>query len=371
MIRLVPNTPLTPANDPWEPLYNVTPPHYKLTSVEFTVTNLCNLRCEHCAVGDTLSLKDGEVLPIDTILRRLDECEDLLTLSITGGEPMYSERTVRETILPILTYAVDRGLRTQINSNLSLPFSRYELILPYIDVMHMSWNYSKPEDFHNIVYANAKQSVSLKQAEVLYNLTMENARKLADAGVFVSAESMINVRTWQQLDQIHQLIREMGCVRHEVHPMYPSDFARDMPMLSIQQMREAIHHLLDVRDEEMWMLFGTLPFFACSESAEDRELILRLREAKNVTTRNDPDGRNRLNLNVFTGEVTVTDFGDVGPLGFIQNDALTPMFDRWQAHPLNQKINCFCPTARCAGPNLLVADMYYRDTNFTQRTAQI
>ncbi len=38
--------------------------------------------------------------------------------------------------------------------------------------------------------------------------------------------------------------------------------------------------------------------------------VITLRNAKNVTTRNDPDGRSRLNVDVFTGNVIVTDFGD-------------------------------------------------------------
>lgn len=369
--RFVPTTPITPQKDPWEPLYNATPPAYKLTSIEFTVTNLCNLRCEHCAVGDTLRMKDDPHLPIELILQRLDEAKHLLTLSITGGEPMYSQRTVNNVIGPILQYATDRGLRTQINSNLSLPFSRYEAVLPYIDVMHMSWNYSQPEDFHEVVYVNSPQKVSLTQAEKLYQLTMDNAKKLADAGVIVSAESMLNTRTWQKLPKIHQLIKEMGCVRHEVHPMYQSDFAKNLPVLSLPQLRESIHTLLDARDEEMWMLFGTLPFFACSQDPDDQELILRLRQSKNVTVRNDPDGRCRLNINIFTGDVTVTDFGDVGILGNIQTDTLESMFARWQNHSLNQSINCFCPNAECAGPNLLVYHSYYLNTDFKKRMALV
>jgi radical SAM/CxCxxxxC motif protein YfkAB len=371
MIRMVPTTPLTPRHDPWEPLFNATPPAYKLTSVELTVTNLCNLRCEHCAVGDTLRFKDDPALPVDLILRRLDEAEDLLTLSITGGEPMYSERTVREVILPILRYAADRGLRTQINSNMTLPFSRYEQILSYIDVMHISWNWSTPEEFLEIVYAKSGRTVSLKQAEQQFAQIGENARKLAEAGVFVSAETMLNTRTWKKMDTLHRQIQEMGCRRHEVHPMYASDFARDLQVLTLDELRTAIHSLLDGRNEEVWMLFGTLPFFACSPLEEDRELILRLREAKNVTVRNDPDGRNRLNINIFTGDVIVTDFGDVAPLGNIQNDRLQTMFQRWQEHPLNQTINCHCPAVNCAGPNLLVANTYYADTNFKQRKALV
>ncbi len=45
---------------------------------------------------------------------------------------------------------------------------------------------------------------------------------------------------------------------------------------------------------------------------------------KNVTTRNDPDGRSGLNVNVFTGNVIVTDFGDeTGTISNIQKDKLT------------------------------------------------
>ncbi|MCM3590728.1 radical SAM/CxCxxxxC motif protein YfkAB [Brevibacillus borstelensis] len=371
MIRMVPTTPLTPQHDPWEPLFHATPPAYKLTSVEFTVTNLCNLRCEHCAVGDTLRFKDDPALPIQTILNRLDEAQDLATISITGGEPMYSERTVKEIILPLLRYATDRGLRTQINSNLSMPFSRYEMILPYIDVMHMSWNWATPEEFRTIVYAKSRQMVSSKQAEQQFATMWSNAQKLAVAGVFVSAETMLNPRTYQKLDILHKQIQEMGCLRHEVHPMYASDFARELDVLTLDELRQAVTHMLEIRNENLWMLFGTLPFFACSPLEADRELILKLREAKNVTVRNDPDGRNRLNVNVFTGDVIVTDFGDVAPLGNIQTDRLDTMFSRWQEHPLNQNINCYCPAASCAGPNLLVANTYYANENFKERKALI
>ena len=63
-------------------------------------------------------------------------------------------------------------------------------------------------------------------------------------------------------------------------------------------------------------------YFACVsmlKDDEDQKLLSRLRNAKNVTTRNDPDGRSRLNVNVFTGNVIVTDFGDeTGTISNIQ-----------------------------------------------------
>src|SRR5690606_22646602 len=139
----------------------------------------------------------------------------------------------------------------------------------------------------------------------LYERMMENARRLAGSGAFVSAESMINYRTHDMICAIHRDIAEMGCRRHEVHPMYPSAFASNLPMLPLDALRAAVEALLAGRDRSLWMLFGTLPFFACSNDERDRALIRRLANEPNVTVRGDPDGRNRLNVNTFTGDVTV------------------------------------------------------------------
>ena len=91
-----------------------------------------------------------------------------------------------------------------------------------------------------------------------------------------------------------------------------------------------------------------------------------------MTLRNDPDGRNRLNVNMFTGEVFVTDFADVPALGSIHHDKLDDVFMRWtKDHPLNRTVNCHCPAVSCCGPNLLVADMYYKGVDFKKRQAII
>lgn len=54
----------------------------------------------------------------------------------------------------------------------------------------------------------------------LFEQMKENARILNTRGFLVSAETMINKRTLPYLEAIHQEIVDMGCVRHEVHPMY-------------------------------------------------------------------------------------------------------------------------------------------------------
>lgn len=363
--------PLTPDNDPWDPLNSLKQyGRHKLTSVEMTVTNLCNMRCEHCAVGDTLVMMEPSKIPLHDMLRRLEEVEHLQTISITGGEPTFSERTVKEYMVPLLQYARSRGVRSQINSNVTLPYNRYELLAPYLDVMHISFNYTSSEDFHEIGFAKAGHAVSKEAAAKLYGRMIDNAKRLSDAGVLVSAESMINYRTHHKIDEIHRLIIEMGCQRHEVHPMYPSSFARDLPAITKEQMRKAVELLLDSRDPSVWMLFGTLPFYQCSDEAEDRKLLSRLAREPNVTVRNDPDGRNRLNVNLFTGDVFVTDFSDVPAFGNIADSKLDDVFDKWLDHELARSVNCHCPAAACCGPNLLVKDMYYRDVDFHMREAK-
>jgi radical SAM/CxCxxxxC motif protein YfkAB len=364
---------ITPQYDPWEAYLDVEQyGKMTLTNIEFTTTTLCNMRCEHCAVGYTLQTKDPNALPIDLILKRLDEIPTLRSLSITGGEPMLSLTSVKNYVVPILKYAHERGIHTQINSNLTLELSRYEMIIPYLDVLHISHNWGTLEDFAEAGFARMESKPSYDQRIRYFEKMIENSRSLVKAGVTVSAETMLNKRTLPYLEKIHhQIVDEMLCQRHEVHPMYPSDFASNLETLTLDEIRSAIHHLLDIRDENVWMLFGTLPFYACSSNKEDLGLLNRLYKSKNVTLRNDPDGRSRLNVNIFNGDIIVTDFGDTPPLGNIQNTSLLNAYDNWNATSVASELNCHCPAVKCLGPNILVKNSYYKDNDFSSHVAKI
>lgn len=365
--------PISPTFDPWEAYMDVEQyGSMQLTNIEFTTTTLCNMRCEHCAVGYTLRTKDPKALPLDLLLRRLDEIPHLRSLSITGGEPMLSLKSVEQYVVPLLKYAHERGVRTQINSNLTLDLERYEKIIPYLDVLHISHNWGTIDDFIEGGFAMMEKKPTVAQRERYFIRMIENARAISRTGVIVSAETMLNKRTRPHLETIHrQIVNDMGCKRHEVHPMYPSDFASSLETLTLDELREAIHHLLDIRDENVWMLFGTLPFYPCSDNEEDLALLKRLYESKNVTVRNDPDGRSRLNVNIFTGDIIVTDFGDEPMLGNIQTDSLLSAYGKWMASDLAKSLNCHCPAVKCLGPNVLVKNRYYPNVDFTKRKANI
>jgi organic radical activating enzyme len=381
---------ITPNFDPWEAYLDVE--QYgkaTLSSIEFTTTHLCNMRCRHCAVGHTLRHKDLKALPIELILQRLDEIPTLRTISITGGEPMMSLKSVENYVLPLLKYAHKRGIYTQINSNLTLDLERYKLIAPYLDVLHISHNWGTEAEFIDVGFAMMEKKPTREQRKALFERMITNSKALSEMGVLVSAETMINGSTLPHLEKIHkQVVEDMGCKRHEIHPMYdsgfvsitapsstkdsahsmyPSDFASSLETLTLAQIRTCIHHLLDIRDQDTWMLFGTLPFYACIQNEEDLQLLKRLSHEKMVTVRNDPDGRSRLNVNIFTGEVIVTDFGDTPPLGNIKDDRLVNLFENWLHTDLATSLNCHCPQVRCLGPNVLVKNSYYNDENFSNR----
>ncbi|RCW73172.1 radical SAM/CxCxxxxC motif protein YfkAB [Saliterribacillus persicus] len=365
---------ITPQYDPWEAYLDIEE-HGEMTlsNVEFTTTTLCNMRCAHCAVGYTLSDKDPEALPIDLLVKRLDEIPHLRTLSITGGEPIMSKKSVREYVVPLLKYAHDRGVRTQINSNLTLPYNRYEAIVPYLDVLHISHNWGTADEFAETGFKNMERKPSLDNRKNFFDTMVKNAQRLSKEGVMVSAETMLNKRTFPYLESIHDHVLEMGCVRHEIHPMYPVDFASNLQTLTLEEMQEGIKRLLDHRDQDTWMLFGTLPFYPCSNDETELALLKRLYEEKNITIRNDPDGRSRLNVNIFDGEVIVTDFGneEEPSLGNIQDTTLQEAFEKWMESKTAKSLNCHCPAVKCLGPNILVKETYYKGVDFQERSTNI
>ncbi|RKJ15610.1 radical SAM protein, partial [Butyricicoccus sp. 1XD8-22] len=116
---------ITPNFDPWEAYMDIEQ-YGKLTlsNIEFTTTTLCNMRCAHCAVGYTLQTKDPVALPVELFIQRLEEIPQLRSLSITGGEPMLSKKSVENYVKPLLKYAHERGVRTQMNSNLTIDGAR-------------------------------------------------------------------------------------------------------------------------------------------------------------------------------------------------------------------------------------------------------
>ncbi|MCT6809372.1 MAG: radical SAM/CxCxxxxC motif protein YfkAB [Lysinibacillus fusiformis] len=354
-------------HDEWESYHDIDR-YGKLTlsNIEFTTTHLCNMRCSHCAVGYTLLTKELPAIPTEEIIRKLDEVDTLRTMSFTGGEPLMTKKGIKDNLLPLLKYAKGRGIKTQINSNLTLPMSHYELIAPYLDVMHISHNWCDEKEFVETGFAMMDKQPSIEYRGNLYRNIFDNARELSKGGMFVSAETMLNRNTVPHLEKIHnEVANEMLCKRHEIHPMYSSDFASNLEVIGLDEYRDVVNNILDFRNEDIWVLLGTLPFYPCSQDERDLALIKRINSEPNTTIRNDVDGRSRMNLNIFTGDISVTDFSDDGSaFGNIKTESLPQIYERWLDSNISKSINCHCPAVKCLGANVIVKNMYYPNKTF-------
>lgn len=359
--------------DTWESYHDIEK-YGKLTlsNIEFTTTTLCNMRCAHCAVGYALTTKEASTLPIDDILRQLDEVETLRTMSFTGGEPLLTKKGIRDNLIPLLKYAKSRNIKTQINSNLTLPMDHYEMVAPYLDVMHISHNWCNEEEFVETGFAMMERKPSVQKRAELYRNILDNARELSRGGMFVSAETMLNRNTVPYLEKIHnEVANEMLCKRHEIHPMYSSNYAENLEVIGLDEYRDTVNNILDFRNEDIWILFGTLPFYACSSDERDLKLLQRINNTPNITVRNDVDGRSRMNLNIFTGDISVSDFTDDGAaLGNIKEESLINIYDKWLNTNISNSINCHCPAVKCLGSNIIVKSMYYQDKTFISGSAK-
>jgi hypothetical protein len=78
-----------------------------------------------------------------------------------------------------------------------------------------------------------------------------------------------------------------------------------------------------------------------------------------------------LNVNIFTGEIIVTDFGDIPELGNIQTTSLQEAYENWKSSKTAKEVSCHCPGVACLGPNILVKNSYYHNTDFTLQKAKI
>ena len=317
--------PLTPEWDPWDPWYTRhVKGRYELTSVEFTVTQLCNLRCEHCAVGEMLAEVEGNPIPVEQLIRRLEEVDTLQTLSITGGEPVFNPETVKEIIRPLLRYARERGIYTQVNSNLTLPLSRYEEWVEDVDVLHISYNYRDASGLSSDRLCQSQtKSLAPPLAEKLFTQMVENAKALSRPGSSSPPKPFSVPLRRPILKAFTGTWRPWDVSATKSTPCIPATSPGIWSSSPWTITGKTVRRLLKAPKAEcLDPVRNSLPFYPCSSRQEDIALWRELHREEGVTVRHDPDGRNRLNVNIFTGDIIVTDFGDVPPLGNILRDRL-------------------------------------------------
>ncbi|MBU1628367.1 radical SAM protein, partial [bacterium] len=95
-------------------------PH--LLSLTFFITHRCNFRCQHCFFLDKLNPENFNELSLDEIDKMASNMDDLLFLSVTGGEPFlrddivdiirifYKRNRLKNLVIPTNGFLKDRIL---------------------------------------------------------------------------------------------------------------------------------------------------------------------------------------------------------------------------------------------------------------------
>lgn len=77
---------------------------------------------------------------------------------------------------------------------------RYLLIAPYLDVLHISHNWGTIDEFVETGFAMMERKPTYEQRAALFQRMIDNSKMLAEHGVMVSAETMLNKKHYPILN---------------------------------------------------------------------------------------------------------------------------------------------------------------------------
>ncbi len=122
---------------------------------------------------------------MDLVAGQLDEIPNLRTMSITGGEPMFSKKSIRN-VLTIKVCTSSRYIYTNKYKHLTLPQDRYLNILSiYRCYAYITHNWGPTDEFANVGFGAMKKQPPLKAKLKLYRQNSLNARTLSEQGMLL------------------------------------------------------------------------------------------------------------------------------------------------------------------------------------------
>jgi len=201
--------------------------------VVWNVTRRCNLKCVHCysrsedrAYGGELTFEEGKAL-----------IEDLAgfgspVILFSGGEPLF-----RKDILPLIRYAVDKGMRAVVSTNGTLISRDMAGKLKDIGLSYVGISLDGLERVHD----------EFRGVSGAFSKVMAAIPNCQEAGLKVGLRFTINRRNFQDIPGVFDLVRELRipriCFYHLVYAGRGSALVEED--LDHSQTREVVDLILD------------------------------------------------------------------------------------------------------------------------------
>lgn len=200
----------------------------------WNITNRCNLRCLHCAVGS--GAPGNDELSLEECKKFIDDAAayGVNYLILSGGEPL-----VRRDFFSIADYAYEKGITFQLATNGTLITKEKARHLASLDACaHVSLD-----------AVNPRTHDQFRQSSGAWKRTTEGIRHLVDAGVPVIVGAVVTRMNIREIPDLYRFSDQLGDVTFRILPFIPYGRGKDQQDLEVtpQEMRTLAATLLEMK----------------------------------------------------------------------------------------------------------------------------
>jgi heme b synthase len=246
----------------------------RLQLVAWELTRNCNLFCEHCRGSS------GHIQYQDELTT--EECHCLIgqilevgkpIIILTGGEPL-----LRDDIVEIGRYAVDKGLTVVIGTNGTLITTDMAASLKKIPISRIGISLDFP---------HAELQDRFRGQDGAFAAAMDGIANARDAGIEVQINSTITSLNVAMLDELINLALDMGAVAFHPFLLVPTGRGRGLkPVeLSAEQYEATLNWIYD-RQQEL----GDSLFFKPTDAPQYMRIVKQRQKTDKVAEGSRPGG---------------------------------------------------------------------------------
>jgi radical SAM protein with 4Fe4S-binding SPASM domain len=202
--------------------------------VVWNITSCCNLKCVHCYNDSGANVKSNESTTPEA-KAVLDDLADFGVPSVlfSGGEPL-----TRKDLFELISYAVDKGLRTVISTNGTLISDDRARQIKKMGVSYVGISLD----------GIGKVNDQFRGVEGAFDDAVAGIRNCMDAGVRVGLRLTLTKRNAQDIEKLFEFFEKEGIERACFYHLVPSGRGQDMfgDDLTHAQSRRAIETILAI-----------------------------------------------------------------------------------------------------------------------------